>query len=67
MHIHLGFFLISWSCKQQQIVYLLTFDAKYEGAMNNGIDLIWNCNLMGELGFLHIEPNILYCENLSEI
>jgi len=59
---YLGSRPIVWSCKNHKVVSLSTIEEKYCGVFNANTEVIWIHNILGELGFLVEQLNVVYCD-----
>jgi len=59
--------VVSWSSKKQELITLLTTEAKYITTTHAAKEIIWFCHLVGEI-FRPLEHTItLYSDNQSSI
>jgi len=58
---------VSWSSRLQTITALSTTEAEYVAAVDAGKDVVWMCQLLGELGFTLSAPSVLCMDNQSAI
>ena len=58
---------VLWSLKKQELVTLLTMEAKYVAATHAAKEAVWLCCIMGELFSPPNEPTTLYGDNQSAI
>ncbi|KAH9669827.1 retrovirus-related pol polyprotein from transposon RE2 [Citrus sinensis] len=61
--VFLGPSLISWRSKRQKTVSLSSVEAEYRAMTGACCELTWLCYLLRDLGILHQEAALLYCDN----
>ena len=65
--VFLGPSLISWRSKRQKIVLLSSAEAEYHAMTGACCELTWLRYLLIDLGVLHLEPALLYCDNKAAL
>lgn len=63
----LGPSLISWRSKRQKTVSLSSAEAEYRAMTGACCELTWLRYLLGDLGVLHQEAALLYCDNKAAL
>jgi hypothetical protein len=56
-----------WSCKKQKVVSLSTTKEKYRGDVQEGTEVVWIHQLLGEFGLPVQTSTTIYCDNQSGI
>ena len=59
--------MVSWSLKKQELVILLTTEAKYVVTTHAAKEIIWFCHLLGKIFHPLEYPIMLYLDNQSSI
>ena len=65
--VKIGTGAVSWSSKLQPLVALSTTEAEHISAVEAGKEILWMCQLMGELGYEMPGPSLLRMDNQSAI
>ncbi|RVW95625.1 Retrovirus-related Pol polyprotein from transposon TNT 1-94 [Vitis vinifera] len=65
--VFLGPSLISWRSKRQKTVSLSSTEAEYRAMTGACCELTWLRYLLKDLGVLHKEPALLYCDNKAAL
>eukprot|EP00261_Vitis_vinifera_P039716 XP_019080959.1 PREDICTED: uncharacterized protein LOC109123988 [Vitis vinifera] len=65
--VFLGPSLISWRSKRQKTVSLSSAEAEYRAMTGACCELTWLRYLLKDLGVLHKEPALLYCDNKAAL
>jgi hypothetical protein len=65
--VKIGSGVVSWMSRLQPIVALSTTEAEFIAAASAGQEVIWMCQLLGELGFSIAGPLLLLLDNQSAI
>jgi hypothetical protein len=65
--VFLGPSLISWKSKRQKTVSLSSAEAEYRAMTGTCCELSWLRYLLKDLGLLHSEPALLYCDNRAAL
>ncbi|RVX01281.1 Retrovirus-related Pol polyprotein from transposon RE1 [Vitis vinifera] len=65
--VFLGPSLISWRSKRQKTVSLSSAEAEYRAMTGACCELTWLRYLLKDLGVLHQEPALLYCDNKATL
>eukprot|EP00261_Vitis_vinifera_P033501 XP_019074744.1 PREDICTED: uncharacterized protein LOC100253049 isoform X2 [Vitis vinifera] len=65
--VFLGPSLISWRSKRQKTVSLSSAEAEYRAMTGACCELTWLWYLLKDLGVLHKEPALLYCDNKATL
>jgi hypothetical protein len=65
--VKIGSGAVSWMSRLQSIVALSTTEAEFVAAASAGQEVIWMCQLLGELGFDVSKPSLLLLNNRSAI
>ncbi|WJZ98115.1 hypothetical protein VitviT2T_016667 [Vitis vinifera] len=65
--VFLGPSLISWRSKRQKTVSLSSAEAAYRAIIGACCELTWLRYLLKDLGVLHQEPALLYCDNKAAL
>ncbi|XP_034684089.1 uncharacterized mitochondrial protein AtMg00810-like [Vitis riparia] len=65
--VFLGPSLISWRSKRQKTVSLSSAEAEYRAMTGACCELTWLRYLLKDLGVLHQEPALLYCDNKAAL
>ncbi|KAI9197977.1 hypothetical protein LWI28_007873 [Acer negundo] len=65
--VFLGSSLISWRSKRQKTVSLSSAEAEYRAMTGACCELTWLRCLLKDLGFMHHEPALLYCDNKAAL
>ena len=63
----LGPSLVSWKSKRQKTVLLSSAETKYHAMTGACYELTWLRYLLRDLGVLHREPSLLYCDNKAAL
>ena len=58
---------VSWGSKLQSLVALSTTEAEHISAIKAGKEILWMCQLIGELGYDTSGPSLLRMDNQSAI
>ncbi|WKA05692.1 hypothetical protein VitviT2T_023641 [Vitis vinifera] len=66
-YVFLGPSLISWRSKRQKTVSLSSVEAEYRAMTGACCELTWLRYLLKDLGVLHQEPTLLYCDNKAAL
>ncbi|RVW81531.1 Retrovirus-related Pol polyprotein from transposon RE1 [Vitis vinifera] len=65
--VFLGPSLVSWRSKRQKTVSLSSAKAEYRAMTGACCELTWLRYLLRDLGVLHREPSLLYCDNKAAL
>lgn len=65
--VFLGPSLVSWRSKRQKTVSLSSTEAEYRAMTGACCELTWLRYLLRDLGVLHREPALLYCDNKAAL
>ncbi|KAL6323616.1 hypothetical protein AAG906_039210 [Vitis piasezkii] len=65
--VFLGPSLVSWRSKRQKTVSLSSAEAEYRAMTGACCELTWLRYLLRDLGVLHREPSLLYCDNKAAL
>jgi hypothetical protein len=65
--VKIGSGTVSWMSCLQSIVALLTTEAEFVASASASQEVIWMCQLLGELGFNVSKPSLLLLDNQSAI
>ena len=65
--VFLGPSLVSWRSKRQKTVSLSSAEAEYRAMTGACCELTWLRYLLKDLGVLHPEPTLLYCDNKAAL
>ncbi|KAL5731693.1 hypothetical protein ACHQM5_004397 [Ranunculus cassubicifolius] len=65
--VFLGPSLISWRSKRQKTVSLSSAEAEYRAMTGTCCELTWLRQLLEDLGIMHHEPALLYCDNKAAL
>ena len=65
--VFLGPSLVSWRSKRQKTVSLSSAEAEYRAMTGACCELTWLRYLLKDLGVLHPEPALLYCDNKAAL
>ena len=63
----LGSSLVSWKSKRQKTVLLSLAETEYHAMTGACCELTWLRYLLRDLGVLHREPSLLYCDNKAAL
>ena len=66
-YVFLGPSLVSWRSKRQKTVLLSSVEAEYRAMTGACCELTWLRYLLRDLGVLHREPTLLYCDNKAAL
>lgn len=56
---------IIWSSRKQGIVATSTTDAEYIAAHDASKEIVWTRGLLQQIGYEHLGPTTLYCDNTA--
>ncbi|XP_024164713.1 uncharacterized mitochondrial protein AtMg00810-like [Rosa chinensis] len=65
--VFLGSSLVSWRSKRQKTVSLSSAEAEYRAMTGACCELTWLRYLLRDLGILHQEPALLFCDNKAAL
>ena len=65
--VKLGSGAVSWSSKLQSLIALSTTEVEHIAAVEAGKEILWMCQLMGELSYDTSGPSVLRMDNQSAI
>jgi hypothetical protein len=58
---------LTWSSKQQVVIALSSYEAKYLACSHCAQQIIWLGSLFDEIGFTQLNPTPLYCDNQGTV